>query len=74
MELTELVGLNVRSRRIAKGMSAQELADRARVERSCICRLEKGACDPPVTLLFRIANVLDCSAVSLLANRSSSLH
>lgn len=66
MELTELVGLNVRCRRIEKGMSAADLAERAKVERSCICRLESGACDPSVTLLFKIANALECSTVSLL--------
>lgn len=50
----------VACRRIERGITQAELAERVGTKQSGISRLESGAQDPSIALLRRIAEALDC--------------
>lgn len=51
----------VRNRRVLKRMSQQELAEKAKVDRSYLSRIETGDAKPSLAVLERIASALGCS-------------
>src|SRR5437016_2854017 len=57
------VGLAVRERRIALGLSQVELAARARMTRPALSRLEAGSVIPTIPLLERISAALDADLI-----------
>lgn len=60
------VGLEVRLRRIAAGMSIAELARRAEVSAPFISQLESGRTSMSIPTLYRVATALGCTANALL--------
>ncbi len=60
------VGDEVRSRRLAAGLSIAELARRADVSAPFISQLEAGRSSISIATLYRVADALSCSANSLL--------
>ena len=62
----------VAERRIARGLSQQELADLCETSQSAIARLEGGGRPPRIDTLLRIANALDCELVVELRPRTGS--
>jgi transcriptional regulator with XRE-family HTH domain len=54
-----LIGSRVRTRRIARGISRQELSRRLEVKRDDLAAYEAGKVRINANLLFRIAKVLD---------------
>ena len=69
MDLVAQLGRNVRERRIAAGMSQEELAFAAGMKRSYLSDLERGTRNPSVRALGRIAGALGIEAAVLLATR-----
>lgn len=64
------IGHAVRARRLAMGLSQEEMADRVGVHRTYYSSVERGAYNITVTVLFRLAVGLDCEPGDLLPPRS----
>jgi transcriptional regulator with XRE-family HTH domain len=60
----------VAERRIEKGLSQRELAERCGTTQSAIARLERGGRPPRIDTLLRIAEALDCELVVELTPRA----
>jgi ribosome-binding protein aMBF1 (putative translation factor) len=58
-----LIGLAVRERRLALGLSQVELAARARMTQPALSRLEAGGVVPTIPLLDRISAALDADLI-----------
>lgn len=71
LSLTDL-GKRVREERLRKGISLEELSDRARVSRSMISEVERGTKAATVLVLDRIATGLETSLARLLATEMKS--
>lgn len=67
----EFIGNAVRQRRLAMGMSQEDMADRVGVHRTYYSSLERGAFNFTVTVLFRLAVGLECEPADLLPARST---
>jgi len=69
-DLARIIGQNIRERRQASGLSQQEFAKKARIERSHLTRLELGEGGGPrgvgLALLVKVARALGCEVCSLL--------
>ncbi len=65
-DLRQAFAANLRRLRHAKGISQEELADTADVNRSYVSKLEKGASYPGLEILVKLANVLGVEAADLL--------
>ncbi|MFN7103370.1 MAG: helix-turn-helix transcriptional regulator [Pseudorhizobium sp.] len=50
-----MLGKLIRLRRVERGMTAQELADRAGISRTTLFGIEKGAPGPEVGIVFEVA-------------------
>lgn len=61
------LGARIRAERLARGFSLDELAVRARVSRSMLSEVERGAKVPSVMVLHGIATGLDTTIARLLA-------
>ena len=59
----------VAERRVEKGLSQRELAERCGTTQSAIARLERGGRPPRIDTLLRIAEALDCELVVELEPR-----
>lgn len=62
----EFIGQAVRQRRLAMGLSQEDMADRVGVHRTYYSSLERGAYNLTVTVLFRLAVGLGCEPSDLL--------
>lgn len=60
MEIHELLALNLRRIRVSKGISQDELALRAGVERAYVGHIERAAKNPTVQTLAKLATGLEC--------------
>ena len=58
MDVVQLLGVNVRHYRKLKGMTQEQLAAAAAMERSYVSDLERGTRNPSVAALGRIAKAL----------------
>ena len=63
-----LLGESLRQARKAAGISQEDLAFEAKVDRTYISQLENGHKSPTVDVLFRICPVLGMAASELIAN------
>ena len=66
MDVRVQVGLNVRRFRKAAGLSQEELAHRAHLDRTYVSGVERGIRNPTVVVLQEIAAVLGVRAAELL--------
>jgi transcriptional regulator with XRE-family HTH domain len=66
MELRRRFGLNVKAARKRAGFSQETLADMAAVARSYMSDVERGARNPTLQIVDRIAAALNVSPGSLL--------
>ncbi|KQM13896.1 helix-turn-helix domain-containing protein [Novosphingobium sp. Leaf2] len=66
MDVVQLLGANVRRHRKLKGMSQEELALEADMERSYVSDLERGTRNPSVRALGRLADALGVAPHELL--------
>lgn len=58
MDVVRLLGVNVRHQRKLKGMTQEQLAAAAGMERSYVSDLERGTRNPTVAALGRLADAL----------------
>jgi transcriptional regulator with XRE-family HTH domain len=58
MNILRQVGLNVRQRRLARGLTQEEAAFEAGIAFNYLSGIERGKSNPSVKVLFRIAKVL----------------
>ncbi len=66
MDMRRLVGLNVRNRRLAKGWTQEQFAERSGFSQQYISGLEQGRRNPTVVSLFELAQALGTDPASLL--------
>jgi transcriptional regulator with XRE-family HTH domain len=72
MDAVQLLGANVRFHRKLKGLTQEELAVRAEMERSYVSDLERGVRNPSVRALGQLADALGIEPHELLVPLSSS--
>lgn len=65
------VGENIKARRIAQGMTQQNLADAVSLGRSMIAQIERGSKIPNLLLSAALAEVLGCSLYDFLDQEES---
>ena len=74
MDLCALVGRNVRRYRLAAGLTQEELAHRAGLDRTYLSDIERGIRNPTISLLHDIATVVGVhSAMLLVDERQAAL-
>jgi transcriptional regulator with XRE-family HTH domain len=61
-----IIGDVIKRRRTIAGLSQEELAFRAGVDRTFVSRLEKGVRQPTITTIIALAEALGTSAVKLV--------
>ncbi|WMT88925.1 helix-turn-helix transcriptional regulator [Pelagibacterium sp. 26DY04] len=66
MGIREVFALNLKSLRQARGLSQEELAHRAEVDRTYISSLERCIYGASIDVVDRLAKVLDVDAADLL--------
>lgn len=66
-------GLTVRTYRKALGLSQEELAERAGVDRQTVCRVETAACATDIPTAFHLADALGVSPEALFAAQPPDL-
>lgn len=67
MDVRSLVAFNLRRLRVAKGLSQDELALRANVERAYVGHLDRGTRNPTISTLAKLAAGLECPIHELFA-------
>jgi transcriptional regulator with XRE-family HTH domain len=72
MDVVQLLGVNVRTQRKLKGMSQEELALEAGMERSYVSDLERGTRNPTVRALGRLAGALGIEPKVLLETTATA--
>ena len=72
MEIREVFARNLRALRQAKGISQEELAHLAGIDRTYVSALERCIYNASIDVVDRLANVLGVEAAELL-RRSSAL-
>jgi transcriptional regulator with XRE-family HTH domain len=66
MDIREIVAVNVRSLRSAAGLSQEELAHRARIDRTYVSSIERMRYAASVDVVARIAKVFGVEPFTLL--------
>ena len=66
MEIREAFSRNLRMLRQAKGLSQEELAHRAEIDRTYISSLERNVYGPSIEVLDRLAKALNVDPADLL--------
>ena len=66
MPTAKQIGMQLKQIRKAKGLSQTALAQKARVSRAYVFRLEAGGSDPTVGVLQRLAKALGVPVTALL--------
>lgn len=68
-DVCSVLGGNVKALRQVLGISQEELAFRAELDRTYISQIERGVSNPSVFVLLKVANVLDVELVELFGAR-----
>ncbi len=63
IELREMIGAQIAEIRKQKGLTQEELGDRAGLSRVSIGKIERGISEPTISNLSQIAEVLDCQFI-----------
>jgi transcriptional regulator with XRE-family HTH domain len=66
MRLREILALNLRKLRHAQGLSQEELADRAEIDRTYVSALERSVYAAGIDVVERLAHALGVEAADLL--------
>lgn len=69
MKLREIVARNLRQLRQAKGMSQEELADRAGINRNYVGLLEREQHAATVDMLEKLADILEVDPIAFFERR-----
>jgi transcriptional regulator with XRE-family HTH domain len=70
-EVCQVLGGNVKTLRQALGISQEELAFRAELDRTYISQIERGVGNPSVFVLLKVANALGVELVGLFSPRKT---
>ena len=70
MDIREVLALNLRKLRRAKGLSQEELAHRAEIDRTYVSALERSVYAASIDVVDRLARVLGAEASDLLTQPS----
>lgn len=65
-DICKIAGKNVRFARQAAGMSQEELADEAEIDRTYVSGVERGLRNPSIKVMARLARVLRTTPATLL--------
>ncbi|MAW88277.1 MAG: transcriptional regulator [Phyllobacteriaceae bacterium] len=71
MEIREVFARNLRALRQAKGLSQEELAHQAGIDRTYISALERNVYNASIDVVDRLAEVLGVEAAELLKRSSA---
>ena len=74
MEIREALAHNLKALRQAKGLSQEELAHRADIDRTYISSLERCVYNASIDVVDRLARALGVEAADLLRRSGSSRH
>ncbi|MEY2499660.1 MAG: hypothetical protein QOD12_3216 [Verrucomicrobiota bacterium] len=74
LDLKTLLGVAIRTERSALGISQEELAERAGLHRTYVSDLERGARNPSIISIEKIAQALNLSLLSLLERVGHGSH
>ena len=66
MDLIRSFGQRIRTLREERGMSSEELAERCRIHRSALSRIELGQSEPGLLMFLVVAEGLEMSPTDLL--------
>lgn len=66
MDIREVFAANLKAVRQAKGLSQEELAHRADIDRTYVSSLERCIYSPTIDVVDRLAQVLETDAAELL--------
>jgi transcriptional regulator with XRE-family HTH domain len=66
VDIRQRLGSNLRKQRTGRGWSQEEFADRAGIHRTYVSDLERGARNPSILVLQRLAAALNVPAAELL--------
>ena len=72
MDIRSLVGRNVRRARILKGLTQEELAERAETSQFYVSSLEAGRRNPTVEMVVTLAGALDMDYLDLMRPHGES--
>jgi transcriptional regulator with XRE-family HTH domain len=67
VDIRKRLGANVRRLRLEKGWSQEEFADRAGIHRTYVSDIERGARNPTISIVEKLAHALQSSASALLS-------
>jgi transcriptional regulator with XRE-family HTH domain len=70
MEIREVLARNLRTQRQAQGISQEDLADRAGIDRTYISSLERSIYNASIDVVDRLATALGVEAADLLKRPS----
>lgn len=73
-QLGMIVGEVVRSRRLSLGLSQEELASLAGIDRTFVSRIERGVRQPTISTLLCIGRALQAPATELMQEIESKYH
>jgi transcriptional regulator with XRE-family HTH domain len=65
-DVRQILATNMRLARIAAGISQEELAHRAGIDRTYVSGIERGKRNPTITVLARFAEALSTTTATLL--------
>lgn len=66
------LGLAVRAERLRRGLSQEELAERAGLDRTYVSGLERGTRNPSLTTQHKVADALGVPLADLLASADTA--
>lgn len=68
MDIRQRLGLNLRRLRETKGLSQEKFAFEAHIHRTYVSDIERGARNPTITIVQKLADALGVTASELLKN------
>ena len=72
MEIRDVLALNLRRLRADRGLSQEDLADRADIDRTYISSLERSVYAAGIDVVDRLAKALGVTVVDLLAQQEAA--
>ncbi|MFR0688620.1 helix-turn-helix domain-containing protein [Enterobacterales bacterium AE_CKDN230030158-1A_HGKHYDSX7] len=73
MDVSEAFGKILREKRKALGLTQEQLAHEADIQRNYVSLIERGVNQPTVTIIFKLANALNCKASAMIEDTESIL-
>lgn len=65
-QLRQTLGQNVRSLRLGRGLSQEQLAFDAEIDRTYVSQIERAVINPSLQVLYRVSTVLGVDVIQLL--------